>query len=144
MSDTTTSTATRLINRLGRKPFAAAGGTALWGAIDDLRRRHDDQGRRLDRLAARTRKSHRQIAGSTLALKELELRATTADDEIRALRRAVDELSRRLARIEQTPRPRVVPGQPPRPNPDALERREAALAGPVSALSDALGYGDER
>ena len=75
---------------------------------------------------------------------ELESRAAAADDEIRALRGAVGELSSRLVRIEQTPRPRVVPGQPPRPNPDALERREAALAGPVTALSQALGHARER
>jgi hypothetical protein len=53
------------------------------------------------------------------------------------LAQTIDGLSVRIAHIEQA-RPRVVPGRPPQPNPEALERREAALAAPLTSLAQAL------
>lgn len=97
MSDTRSS-ATRFVNRIGRKPFAAAGGTALWGAVDELRREQEAiRGRldeRLKRLAERTRVD-RQTAAQTAT------RVTRLERELQREReRSLAALNERLEALE--------------------------------------------
>jgi small-conductance mechanosensitive channel len=141
MSETSPSQLTQIVNRIGRKPFAAAGGTALWKAIDDVGRRQEEirsrLATRLDRQAEQAKSDRQRAVASAKRIDELQKQMRAADERIRMLSDTIDGLNIRIDHMEQA-RPRVVPGRPPQPNPEALERREAALAAPLTSLGKAL------
>ncbi|MFN3216058.1 MAG: hypothetical protein ACE367_06150 [Acidimicrobiales bacterium] len=150
MSETSTSQLTQIVNRIGRKPFAAAGGTALWKAIDDVGRRQEEirsrLAARLDRQAQRLDRQAKLAAATHGRVTDLEAEIAQLTDEVQKLTTAMSELHDRvragaeeLANLSSLPRPRATPGQQPRPGRVAPGKPEARLSGPIHSLSSAVG-----